>query len=127
MNSVNLIGRLTRDPDIRYTKDQIAVVQFTIAIDRGNDKGADFPNIKVFGRAAENCEKYLYRGKQVGVTGRIHTGSYENRDGKKIYFTEVIADRVDFLGSREMDMEADTPPVENPQVEFQELNEDVPF
>ncbi len=103
MNSVSLIGRLTRDPEVRYgASSQIAVARFSIAIDRGKDRngqdqGADFPNIVCFGKTAENVEKYVKKGQQVGVTGRIHTDSYE-KDGKKIYTTEIYADRVEFLG-----------------------------
>ena len=85
MNSVSLIGRLTRDPEVRYTPSQMAVASFTIAIDRpvrsGEDKKTDFPRITVFGKQAENCEKYLVKGRLVGVQGRIQTGSYQNKDG----------------------------------------------
>lgn len=105
MNLVSLIGRLTRDPEVRYTDKQLAIARFSVAIDRGNDKngesrGADFPNVVVFGRTAENCERYLQKGSQVGVQGRIQTGSYTNKDGNKVYTTEVIADRVEFLGGK---------------------------
>ena len=102
MNSVSLIGRLTRDPEVRYGQaSQTAVARFSIAIDRGrdrdgNDRGTDFPNIVCFGKTAELVEKYLGKGRLVGITGRIQTGSYE-RDGKKVYTTEVLADRVEFL------------------------------
>lgn len=101
MNSVALIGRLTRDPEVRYTGDQMAIATFSIAIDRpprrDGTKETDFPRITVFGRQAENCEKYLRKGRLVGVTGRIQTGSYTNRDGNKVYTTDVVADRVEFL------------------------------
>ena len=102
MNSVSLIGRLTKDPDIRYgAASQTAVARFTIAIDRGKDKngedrGADFPGIVCFGKTAELCERYLGKGRLVGIQGRIQTGSYE-KDGRKVYTTEVLADRVEFL------------------------------
>lgn len=100
MNNVSLIGNLTRDPEIRWSSD-LAVARFSIAINRGkdkngNDKGADYPNIVVFGKQAENCEKYLSKGKKVSVTGHIQTGSYE-KDGRKVYTTDVIADRIEFL------------------------------
>ena len=103
MNSVNLIGRLTRDPEVRYgAGSQTAVCTFTVAIDRGkdrdgNDRGADFPRITVFGKQAENCERYLKKGRLVGVSGRIQTGSYQNKDGATVYTTDVVADRVEFL------------------------------
>jgi single-strand DNA-binding protein len=102
MNSVSLIGRLTRDPDVRYgAASQNAVARFSIAIDRGKDKngedrGADFPNIVCFGKTAELVERYVAKGRLVGITGRLHTDSYE-KDGRKIYTTEVYADRVEFL------------------------------
>lgn len=103
MNSVLLIGRLTRDPEVRYTAGtQMAVARFSIAINRrkdrkGNDRGTDFPNIVVFDRQAENCEKYLAKGRLVGIEGRIQTGSYTNKEGKTVYTTEVVANRVEFL------------------------------
>lgn len=102
MNNVTLIGRLTRDPEVRYTPDGMAVSRFSIAVDRptrqGKDHEADFPTIVVFGKQAENCERYLEKGRQIGVEGRLQTGSYTNKDGVKIYTTEVIANRVEFLG-----------------------------
>ena len=107
MNSVALIGRLTRDPEIRYTGDQMAIATFSIAIDRpprrDGTKETDFPRITVFGRQAENCEKYLKKGRMVGVTGRIQTGSYTNKNGDKVYTSDIVADRVEFLewGDRE--------------------------
>ncbi len=102
MNSVHIIGRLTKDPQISYISDtQTAVARFSVAISRGkdkdgNDKGADFPNVVVFGKQAENCERYLSKGKLVGIEGRLQTGSYE-KDGRKVYTTDVIASRVEFL------------------------------
>mgnify|MGYP001015502735 CR=1 FL=1 len=102
MNSVNLIGYLTRDPEVRYTQSNMAVATLSIAINRGKDKngqdkGADFPRVIVFGSQAENCQKYLSKGKRIGVTGRIQTDSYEREDGSKVYTTDVIASRVEFL------------------------------
>ena len=102
MNSVVLIGRLTRDPEIRYVSEsQMAVATFTGAIDRpvrsGQEKKTDFPRVTVFGRQAENCERFLAKGRLVGVQGRIQTGSYTNKDGATVYTTDVVADRVEFL------------------------------
>ena len=103
MNSVVLIGRLTRDPEVRYTGGQnnMAVATFSVAIDRptkrGEEKKADFPRVTAFGRQAENCEKFLAKGRLVGVQGRIQTGSYTNKDGRTVYTTDVVADRVEFL------------------------------
>ena len=80
----------------------MCISKFSIAIDRpkskeGEDRGADFPSIVVFGKQAENCQKYLAKGRLVAVAGRLTTGSYENREGQKVYTTEVTADRVEFL------------------------------
>ena len=103
MNSVVLIGRLARDPELSYTpSNQTAVCKFTIAVDRprrnGEDAGADFIRITVWGRQAETCDRYLSKGRQVAVSGRIQTGSYKNREGVTVYTTDVVADRVEFLG-----------------------------
>ena len=103
MNQVILIGRLARDPELSYTPNtQSAVCRFTIAVDRprrqGEDAGADFIRITVWGRQAETCDRYLSKGRQVAVQGRIQTGSYKNREGVTVYTTDVVADRVEFLG-----------------------------
>ncbi len=102
MNSVVLIGRLARDPELRYTPNNTAVTHFTLAVDRpmqqGQERQADFIRITVFGRQAETVERYLKKGRQAAVQGRIQTGSYRNRDGQTVYTTDVIADRVEFLG-----------------------------
>lgn len=129
MNSVVLIGRLTKDPEMRYN-DQLAVATFTVAIDRGKDKngkdrGADFPRVTVFGKQAENCEKYLNKGLKVAIQGRIQTGSYTNKDGNTVYTTDVIADRVEFLewGDRNDNQEPQGIPAG-----FQAVDEgDIPF
>ena len=102
MNSVVLIGRLTRDPEVRYSAGtQMAICRFAVAIDRpprqNGEKQTDFPNVVVFGKQAENCERFLAKGRLVGVQGRIQTGSYTNKDGATVYTTEVVADRVEFL------------------------------
>ena len=102
MNSVSLIGRLTKDPDVRYgAESQLAVARFSIAIDRGKDKngqsrGTDFPNIVCFGKTAELVERYVSKGRLVGIQGRVQTGKYE-KDGRTIYTTDILADRVEFL------------------------------
>ena len=104
MNSVILIGRLTRDPELVYIPgNQTAVTHLSIAVDRprtqGREKQADFIRITVFGKQAENCDRYLHKGKQVAVNGRIQTGSYKNKEGQTVYTTDVIANNVEFLGS----------------------------
>ena len=107
MNNVSLIGRLTKEPEITYLtgENPIAVATFNIAIDRpgksGQDKKTDFPRIIVFGRQAENCEKFLAKGMRVGVQGSIQTGSYTNREGATVYTTDVVANRVEFLEWRD--------------------------
>jgi single-strand DNA-binding protein len=112
MNHVSLIGRLTRDPEVRYSGDQMAIGRFSIAIDRpprrDGTKETDFPNIVVFGKQAENCERFLKKGRLVGVQGRLQTGSYTNKDGATVYTTDVVADRVEFLewGDRQSSGEA---------------------
>ena len=105
MNSVVLIGRLTRDPEVRYiSESQMAIATFTVAIDRptrsGQEKKTDFPRVTVFGRQAENCEKFLAKGRLVGVQGRIQTGSYTNKDGQRVYTTDVVAENVEFAESK---------------------------
>ena len=138
MNSVILVGRLTRDPEVRYTSDtQRAIANFSIAIDRGkdrsgNDLGADFPNIVCFGKQAEVVEKYVTKGMQVGIQGRLQTRSYENKEGKKVYVTEVVADRIEFLEGKRREVQSDTS-IEN-EVKQTESNmwkdfipDDIPF
>ncbi|SCG84482.1 Single-stranded DNA-binding protein 3 SSB 3 [Proteiniborus sp. DW1] len=109
MNSVVLIGRLTRDPELRYLSTGMAVSRFSIAVDKDlsrekkqefESKGqptADFINIVVWGKQAENCANYLVKGRLVAIQGRIQTGSYTAQDGTKRYTTDVVADRVQFL------------------------------
>ncbi|MCI9596651.1 MAG: single-stranded DNA-binding protein [Firmicutes bacterium] len=102
MNNVTLIGRLTRDVDLRYTSGtQMAVARFSVAIDRpkkpDGEKQTDFPSVVVFGKQAENCERHLGKGRLVGIQGRIQTGKYQNRDGVTVRTTEVVANNVEFL------------------------------
>lgn len=97
MNRVQLIGRLTKDPELRYTDKNIAICSFTIAINRINEE-SDFIPVKVFNKLAENSFKYLKKGSQVGIVGSIKTSNYE-KDGKKIYKTEIIANSVEFLSN----------------------------
>lgn len=137
MNTVILIGRLTKDPDVRNTADNLCIASFSVACDRGrdregNDRGADYPRIKVFGRQAENCGKYLRKGSQVAIRGRINTGSYTDKDGNKVYTTDVTAEQVQFLGSKK-DSGGEEPrravedaPEDIPDG-FQQIMDDVPF
>lgn len=103
MNSVVLIGRLTKDPQVRNTANGMAVASFTLAIDRpaknGEKRQADFPRIIAFGKTAETCGKYLSKGRQIAVNGQIRTGSYQNQNGDTIYTTDIVANRIEFLSS----------------------------
>lgn len=105
MNKVVLIGRLTKDPDLRYTPSNIPSATFTIAVNRtfANQSGvkeADFINIVVWRKQAENVKKFITKGSLVAVEGRIQTRNYDDKDGKKVYVTEVVADNVQFLESK---------------------------
>ena len=102
LNMVVLIGRLTRDPEVRYTQDEMAIARFSIAVDRfaKGEKKADFINILVFGKPAENCEKYLAKGRKVAIEGRIQTGSYTKDDGTKVYTTDVVVEDQEFAESK---------------------------
>ena len=128
MNSVTLIGRLTRDPELSYTPSQMAKCTFSVAIDRptkpGAEKQADYPRIVVWGRQAENCSKYLAKGRQVGIEGRIQTGSYKNKNGDTVYTTDVIANRVEILSS---DRAAEKPKQTSQADMFEAIEEEVPF
>ena len=106
MNKAILIGRLTRDPELRYTSSNRAVCQFSIAIDRPftnqstGQREADFINIVAWDKTAENIGKFMTKGSLVAVEGRIQTRNYDNNEGKKVYVTEVIASNVQFLESK---------------------------
>ena len=109
MNRVILMGRLTRDPEVRYSQGErsMAIARYTLAVDRrgrrgqdGNDQTADFINCVAFDRAGEFAEKYFRQGMRVLVSGRIQTGSYTNRDGQKVYTTEVIVEDQEFAESK---------------------------
>lgn len=98
MNRVFLIGRLTRDPELRYTPNGAAVATFTVAVDRKfNRNEADFIPIVVWNKTAENCANYLGKGRLVAVEGRLQIRSYETQEGQKRWVTEVVADEVKFL------------------------------
>ncbi len=106
MNKVILMGRLTRDPEVRYTQgaQSLAVARYTLAVDRRGSKqgeqSADFINIVAFGKSGEFAEKYLHQGMKIVVVGRIQTGSYTNREGQKVYTTEVVAEENYFCEKR---------------------------
>lgn len=105
LNRTILIGRLTRDPELRYTNSGVAVARFSIAVDRRfkNQQGereADFINIVVWRGLAENCANYVKKGSLVGIDGRLQTGKYDNQEGRTVYTTDVVADDVRFLDSK---------------------------
>ena len=104
LNRVILIGRLTKDPELRYTPQGVAVAQFTLAVDRGfssnkEEREADFIPIVVWRQLAETCANYLRKGRLAAVEGRIQVRNYDNNEGRRVYVTEVIADNVRFLES----------------------------
>ena len=105
INRVILVGRITKDPEIRYLQNGTATVSFTIACDRqyvaqNGERGADFINCVAFGRSAEFAEKYLKQGTKIVATGRIPTGSYTNKDGNKVYTTDVVIEDQEFAESK---------------------------
>lgn len=110
MNKVILMGRLTRDPEIRYSQsaEPLAIARYTLAVDRrfqrrdnsGNEQNADFIGCIAFGKNAEFAEKYLNQGTKIAITGRIQTGSYTNKDGNKVYTTEVVVEEQEFAESK---------------------------
>ena len=108
MNKVILMGRLTRDPEVRYSQgdNSMAIARYTLAVDRrfsrnsGDEQTADFIGCVAFGRAGEFAEKYFRKGTKIAITGRIQTGSYTNRDGVKVYTTDVVVEEQEFAESK---------------------------
>ena len=107
MNKVILMGRLTRDPDVRYSQNgesPMAIARYSLAVDRrfkrDNEPTADFINCVAFGRQGEFAEKYLHQGTKIAITGRIQTGSYVNRDGQKVYTTDVVVEEQELAESK---------------------------
>jgi single-strand DNA-binding protein len=109
MNKVILMGRLTRDPEVRYSQaaEPLAIARYSLAVDRrgrrdasNGDQTADFINCVAFGRQGEFAEKYLRKGTKIAITGRIQTGSYTNKDGVKVYTTEVVVEEQEFAESK---------------------------
>ncbi len=105
MNRVILIGNLTKDPELRYTPNGVAVTTFTLAINRprtnqAGERETDFINIVAWQKLADLCATYLRKGRQAAVEGRLQTRSYDNKEGRKVYVTEVVAENVQFLGGK---------------------------
>lgn len=115
MNKVILMGRLTRDPEVRYTQGDIpmAVARYTLAVNRTykrqGEPDADFINCITFGRGAEFVEKYFRQGLRIIISGRIQTGSYTNRDGAKVYFTNIVVETQEFAESKSSSQPTETP------------------
>ena len=113
MNKVILMGRLTRDPEVRYSQGEnaTAIARYTLAVDRrfnrnNDDQTADFISCVAFGRSGEFAEKYLHKGTKIAVTGRIQTGSYTNKDGVKVYTTDVVVEDQEFAESKNASQQA---------------------
>ena len=107
MNKVILMGRLTRDPEVRYSQGEnpMAIARYTLAVDRrfnrnNDEQSADFINCVAFGKAGEFAEKYLHKGTKIAISGRIQTGSYTNKDGVKVYTTDVVIEDQEFAESK---------------------------
>ena len=118
MNKVILMGRLTREPDVRYSQNadgSMAVARYTLAVDRrrgrnsDNEQSADFISCVAFGRSGEFAEKYLHQGTKIVVTGRIQTGSYTNKDGQRVYTTDVVVEEQEFAESKKSAETSSTP------------------
>lgn len=135
MNAVNLIGRIAKDIEVRHTDSGLAVTKFSIAVDRppkaDGTKGTDWPNIVAFGKTAENIGKFFSKGKRIGITGHLQTGSYEKADGTTVYTTDVMVDKFDFIEpyehkSKEEEPQAKAEPTQDSF--FEEVkDDDIPF
>ena len=123
MNKVILMGRLTKDPDIRYTQSSNTLVaSFSLAVNRrfvkeGEERQADFINIVAWGKTGEFCQKYFKKGQQVGVIGRIQTRTWDDEQGQKHYVTEVIAEEVYFAGDKKNNIESENTTTDNSDFE----------
>lgn len=131
MNNINLIGRLTKDPELKYIQGSgNAVARFAIAVDRGftkrdGTKEADFINIEVWNKSAENCANYISKGSLVGVTGALRIENYKDQQGEYKSFTKVLASNIQFLNSKKAD--AGVPADVEPRFEPVLTDEDIPF
>lgn len=118
MNKVILMGRLTRDPDVHYTsgENQTAVARYTLAVDRRfkreGEQSADFISCVVFGKGAEFADKYLRQGTKIAITGRIQTGNFTNKDGQKVYTTDVVVEEQEFAESKSASGNSQTAPAQ---------------
>ena len=122
MNKVILAGRFTRDPEVRYTNDGTSIARFSIAVNRrfvkeGSDQKADFLNCVAFGRSAEFIEKYFTKGMKADLSGRIQTGSYTNKDGVKVYTTDIVVEEIEFDESKGSSQTQTASPTPNPEAD----------
>jgi single-strand DNA-binding protein len=131
LNRVVLVGRLTKDPELRYTPNGKAVASFTVAVNRpfktnGNQE-ADFINAVIWGKPAESLANYQKKGSLIGVDGRIQTRSFDGQDGKRVFVTEVVADSVQFLESKKNDNKPSESPVQNEGTPVDISDDNLPF
>ena len=130
MNTAILLGRLTADPDIRSTRDGKAVASFTLAVDRYKE-GADFIRCQAWEKRAEFCEKYLKKGTKIAIRGRIRTGDYTDKDGKKVYTTDVVIEDIEFAQTKAAQAAQEAPepkPDENGFMDVPDnIGEELPF
>lgn len=136
MNKVELMGRLTRNPDVRYSTsqsgEQMCIARYTLAVNRrGKDAGADFISCVAFGKQGEFAEKYLKQGMKMAVSGRIQTGSYTSKEGNKIYTTDIVIEEHEFCESKGSEGQQEAPAEESPSDGFMKIPEgieaDLPF
>lgn len=133
MNKVMLMGRLTRNPEVRYSQtqngEQMCIAKYTLAVDRrGKDAGADFISCVAFGKSGEFAEKYLKQGTKIAVTGHIQTGSYTNKDGQKVYTTDVVVEETEFAESKGSSQPSSEPSPEEGFIKVPDgIENDLPF
>lgn len=131
INKAVLVGRLTKDPDLRYGNSGTAICRFTLAVNRTfktqDGQDADFIQVVCFKKTAENAANFLKKGSLTGVDGRIQTGSYEGQDGKRVYTTEVIADSVQFLEQKNSGQQTSRSQNNKPDNSFEDDGQELPF
>ena len=132
LNSVNLTGRLTRDPELRKTQSDIAITNITLAVNRtfsdaNGERQADFINCVLFRKTAEIAQQYLRKGNLVGVTGRLQSRSYENKDGQRVFVTEVVVENLAFLESKQQSQDSNQESQQYSQPQVRNGQQENPF